>query len=177
MKQVLIVVSLLFWNASISVAAEPSAMKLHDSPQPLPSLAFTDQEETPLTLEVWRGKVVLLNIWATWCGPCRREMPTLDHLQAVLGSDRFEVVALSIDRAGVGVVRDFFNEIEIRNLEIFIDESGTAARDLQIFGLPATILISPEGEELGRLIGPAEWDTLEMIDFFEAMIRKHQGRE
>ena len=177
MKQFLIAISLMFLSATVATAAEPGAMKLHSSPQPLPSLAFTDETGTPLTLKAWRGKVVLLNIWATWCGPCRAEMPTLDRLQASLGGDRFAVGALSIDRAGVGVVRDFFNEIEIRNLEIFIDENGTAARDLQIFGLPATILISPEGEELGRLIGPAEWDTPEVIDFFEATIRKHQERE
>jgi len=154
-------------------AAEPVSIPLHDTPRPLPGLAFTDGEGQPRTLADFRGKVVLLNIWATWCGPCRREMPTLDRLQARLGGEDFEVVALSIDRAGIGVVREFFDEIDIKHLRIFIDESGRAARDLKIFGLPATLVIGPDGSELGRLVGPAEWDTTEMIAFFETVIAEH----
>ena len=119
---------------------------------------------------------MLLNIWATWCGPCRAEMPTLDRLQARLGSDRFEVIALSIDRAGVGVVAEFFEEIGIEHLRIFIDESGGAARDLKVFGLPATLLIGRDGRELGRLVGPAEWDTPEMTAFLETLIANQQER-
>lgn len=157
-------------------AAEPVSIPLHETPRPLPGLTFTDGEGQPRTLADFRGKVLLLNIWATWCGPCRREMPTLDRLQARLGGDRFEVVALSIDRAGIGVVRVFFDEIDIEHLRIFIDESGRAARDLKIFGLPATLLIGRDGRELGRLVGPAEWDTPEMIDFFETVIAEHTGK-
>lgn len=157
-------------------AAEPVGVPLHETSRPLPVLAFTDAEGRPRTLADFRGKMVLLNIWATWCGPCRREMPTLDRLQARLGGDRFEVIALSIDRAGIGVVRAFFDEIDIENLRIFIDESGRAARDLKILGLPATLLIGRDGRELGRLVGPAEWDTPEMIAFFETVIAKHTGK-
>lgn len=157
-------------------AAEPPAMPLHDTPRPVPEVAFTDGEGEPLTLDAWRGKIVLLNIWATWCGPCREEMPTLDRLQARLGGDRFEVVALSIDRAGVSVVAEFFEEIGIEHLRTFIDDSGKAARDLKVFGLPATLLIGRDGQELGRLVGPAEWDTPEMIAFLKAVIANQQER-
>lgn len=157
-------------------AAEPVTIPLHETPRPLPGLAFTDGEDRPRTLADFRDKLVLLNIWATWCGPCRREMPTLDRLQARLGGDRFEVVALSVDRAGTGVVRVFFDEIDIKHLRIFIDASGRVARDLKIFGLPATLLIGRDGRELGRLVGPAEWDTPEMIAFFETVIAEHTGK-
>jgi thiol-disulfide isomerase/thioredoxin len=159
------------------VSAEQSTMPLHERPQPLPPIAFTDESGRPLTLDDWRGKVVLLNVWATWCGPCRAEMPTLDRLQAELGGDRFEVVALSIDRAGVGVVRKFFDEIGIEHLRIFVDDTMKISRDLKIFGLPATLLIGPDGRELGRLIGPAEWDAPDMIAFFRTTITNDKQRK
>ena len=170
MKTIAIALFGLFLSLAGVAAAEPGTMPLHEASQPLPPIAFADESGNPLTLDAWRGKVVLLNVWATWCGPCRREMPTLDRLQARLGGDRFEVVALSIDRAGVGVVRRFFEEIGIGHLRIVIDESGRAARDIGVFGLPATILVGPDGRELGRFVGPAEWDTPEMIAFFETII-------
>lgn len=151
-------------------------MPMHDTPRAVPEIAFTDGEGEPLTLDAWRGKIVLLNVWATWCGPCRAEMPTLDRLQARLGGDRFEVVALSIDRAGVRVVAKFFEKIGIKHLRIFIDDSGKAARDLKVVGLPATLLIGRDGRELGRLVGPAEWDTPEMIAFIETVIANQQER-
>mgnify|MGYP003661775318 FL=1 len=103
-------------------------------------------------------------------------MPTLDRLQAHLGGDRFEVVALSIDRAGVSVVAEFFEEIGIEHLRTFIDDSGKAARDLKVFGLPATLLIGRDGRELGRLVGPAEWDTPEMIALLKTVIGNQQER-
>lgn len=162
---------------SVTTAAEPIAVPLHDTPQPLPDIAFANERGDALTLDRWRGKIVLLNVWATWCGPCREEMPTLDRLQASLGGKHFDVVALSIDRGGVGVVRRFFDEIGIKHLGIFIDETMKASRDLRILGLPATLLIGPNGQELGRLIGPAEWDTPEMIAFFETVIANHTRKE
>jgi thiol-disulfide isomerase/thioredoxin len=161
-------------GVAIAPASASTSIPLHETPKPVPEISFHDEQGNALTLEAWRGKIVALNIWATWCGPCRAEMPTLDRLQGLLGGDRFDVIALSIDRAGVGVVRRFFNEIGIELLAIFIDDTGRSARDLKVFGLPATIILGPEGRELGRLVGPAEWDTPEMFDFFMALIANHQ---
>ena len=152
-------------------AEEPATMILHEEAQPVPELAFTDEHGGRRTLEDWRGKVGLLNVWATWCAPCRAEMPTLDRLQQRLGGEGFEVVALSVDRAGAGVVRKFFDEIGVK-LSVFIDQDGTAIRSLGLFGLPSTLLIDPDGNELGRLAGPAEWDTPEMVSFFEGIIER-----
>lgn len=158
--------ALVFSTAAMAQA--PVAVPLHETPLPIPKISFFDEGGNSIALDRWHCKVLLLNGWATWCGPCRHEMPTLDRLQATLGSERFAVVALSIDRAGAGVVRNFFDEVGIRHLDIFIDETMKTARDLSIFGLPGSLLIGPDGRELGRLIGPAEWDTSEMVSFLKA---------
>jgi thiol-disulfide isomerase/thioredoxin len=158
-------------------ATESGPMPLHEKPPPVPAIAFTDEAGNALTLEDWRARVVLLNIWATWCAPCRAEMPTLDRLQATVGSEQFEVLALSIDRAGVGAVRSFFDEIGIAHLRLFIDKTMKTSRDLGILGLPATLLIGPDSRELGRLLGPAEWDAPEMIAFLERVIADTTGKE
>jgi thiol-disulfide isomerase/thioredoxin len=121
-------------------------------------------------MEDFRGKVILVNVWATWCVPCREEMPTLDALQAELGSDRFEVVALSIDRAGSPVVRRFYDEIGVTNLEMYVDKTMLSATALRTVGLPTTILIDAQGQELGRLVGPAEWDDPDMVSFLRDFI-------
>lgn len=154
-----------------SFAGETSQkFAIYETPKSLPEIRFEDGDGQPGTLTDFRGKVVLLNIWATWCIPCRKEMPTLDRLQAELGGPDFEVVALSIDRAGPGVVRKFFGEIGIEHLALYIDASGKAMFTLGVVGLPTTLLIDHEGREVGRLIGPAEWDSPEMTAFIRARI-------
>lgn len=140
---------------------------MHEAPRPLPEIKFEDGNAEALTLADLRGRTVLLNIWATWCVPCREEMPTLDALEAELGGPAFEVVPLSVDRAGPEVVRRFYAEIGIEHLGLYIDASMRASFDLQAPGLPTTLLIDSDGQELGRLVGPAEWDTPEMIAFLK----------
>ena len=147
--------------------ASSRSFVMHEAPRPLPEITFEDGNGEALTLADLRGKTVLLNIWATWCVPCREEMPTLDALEADLGGPGFEVVPLSVDRAGAEVVRKFYAEIGIEHLGLYIDASMRASFDLQAPGLPTTLLIDSEGRELGRLVGPAEWDTPEMIAFLK----------
>lgn len=136
---------------------------LLDPPRPLPELRFVDSEGRPLTLADFRGKVILLNIWATWCIPCLREMPTLDRLQAKLGGPRFEVVVLSIDIGGIPVVEKFYRALKLDSLGIYVDKTLRVQRDLGIVGIPTTLLIDRQGREIGRLAGPAEWDSKEAI--------------
>lgn len=150
-----------------AAAASSRSFVIHETPRPLPEIKFEDGNGEALTLADLRGKTVLLNIWATWCVPCREEMPTLDALEAELGGPAFEVVPLSVDRAGPEVVRKFYAEIGIVHLGLYIDASMRASFDLQAPGLPTTLLIDSEGRELGRLVGPAEWDTPEMIAFLK----------
>jgi len=152
----------------------PRNFDLHDTPKTLPEVRFQDADGKSRTFADFKGKIVLLNIWATWCGPCRREMPTLDRLQGKLGGPGFEVLALSIDRGGPKVVRKFFSEINIRNLALYIDPSAKAGHALKVVGLPVTLLLDHQGREIGRLVGPAEWDTPEMITFFRDIIAKYK---
>jgi len=162
----------LMWPAA---AEPPQNFVLRDAPAPVPELRFTDGEGTPRTLANFRGKVVLLNVWATWCLPCRKEMPTLDRLRAALGGPDFEVVALSIDRSGPEVVKKFYAEIGIQNLAIYIDTSSQVGFALATVGLPVTLLIDHQGQELGRLVGPAEWDAPDMVAFLKSVIAQEHG--
>jgi thiol-disulfide isomerase/thioredoxin len=128
-------------------------------PVDLADVSFDDEAGTKKSLADFKGKVVLLNLWATWCLPCRHEMPSLDRLQREMGSDQFEVVALSLDRAGKDAARKFFDEIKVANLKLYIDPTMKAGNGLRAVGMPTTILIGKDGKELGRLPGPAEWDS------------------
>ena len=150
----------------------PQNFVLYDAPTPSPGLTFYNGAGKKIQLADFRGKVVLLNIWATWCGPCRREMPTLDRLQVKLGGPAFEVVALSIDRAGPNAVRRFYREIGIKNLDLYIDSTGETllALSLSTVGIPTTLLIDPDGQTAGHLLGPAVWDTPNMVAFLKRQI-------
>lgn len=135
------------------------AFTFHEQPEPVPELQFVDGAGRAMTLADFKGKTVLLNLWATWCVPCREEMPSLDRLQANLGSPEFEVVPLSIDSGGLAVAKAFYQELGLTTLAVYADESGKAAQQLSAVGIPTTLLINREGQEVGRLVGPAEWDA------------------
>jgi thiol-disulfide isomerase/thioredoxin len=153
-------------NGEQKTAAEPAGAVSElagfvkkKAPEDLPEFTFVDGTGATRTLKDFKGKTVLLNLWATWCGPCRKEMPSLDRLQKALGSDKFEVIALSLDRAGPEAAKKFLDEIKVEALRLYIDSSMKAGNALKALGMPTTILIDPEGREVGRLPGPAEWDT------------------
>lgn len=133
---------------------------------------FVDGDGRRMSLAHFQGREILLNLWATWCGPCREEMPTLDRLQSRLGSTDFEVVALSIDTGGLDVVRDFYDELGLEALQIYVDPSGSAAVNLNVLGLPSTILLDREGREVGRYVGPAEWDSEIVVEAIQALRRR-----
>lgn len=146
-------------TAAVTAIGEGEVLRLLREPRLLPEIQFADGDGHPTWLSKHRGKVILLNIWATWCAPCRKEMPTLDRLQASLGGPDFEVIALSIDRDGLSAVRAFYSQTGIRYLHMYTDESGHAMSDLGVAAIPTTLLIDPGGNEIGRKIGPAEWDS------------------
>lgn len=136
-----------------------AAFVFKKEPEPLPEFTFVDGTGAERSLKDWEGKVVLLNLWATWCAPCRKEMPALDRLQQALGSDEFEVVALSVDRGGAEASKKFLDQINIEALKLYVDPTARATSQLKAIGLPATLLIDAQGREIGRLTGPAEWDS------------------
>ena len=139
-------------------------------PKPVPALTFFDGDGNEVSLADFRGKVVVLNLWATWCAPCRREMPSLDRLQAALGDQGLEVIALSLDRGDVAKVREFFDELGLSNLAIYHDPEARAGRELGAPGLPTTLMIDRDGREVGRLLGPAEWDSDAAIAVIKSLL-------
>ena len=151
-----------------------AGLTIWPTPKPVAEVEFSDGEGKRRTLGDFEGKIVLLNIWATWCAPCREEMPTLDRLQERLGGKDFQVLALSVDPDGTQLVRDFYTEIGIRHLELYIDERAQANRDLGAYGLPATLLLDRQGRELGRKLGAAEWDSPEVIDYLRELMTAPQ---
>lgn len=171
------VVALAFITGATIAIAQDALQKfvLHDAPKPLPDISFQEGNGKARSLHDFRGRFVLLNIWASWCVPCRKEMPMLDRLQAALGGPDFEVAALSVDRAGLDVVAKFYREVSVENLAMYIDSSGKAATTLGAVGLPTTLLIDRNGSEIGRLVGPAEWDAPEMIAFIRSRLTKQTG--
>ena len=139
-------------------------------PLDLGEVSFVDGEGVAKSLSDWRGKVVLLNIWATWCVPCREEMATLDKLEAALGGKDFQVVAVNIDRGGADKPKSFLAETGATHLSLYTDPSGKLFSKLKAVGMPTTLLIDREGHEIGRLVGPANWDSPEALALIKAAI-------
>jgi copper(I)-binding protein/thiol-disulfide isomerase/thioredoxin len=160
---------------SAAMQAKSTSLTLHPQPRSLPPLRFADGAAAPTSLAAFRGKFVLLNVWATWCTPCREEMPTLDRLQATLGGPDFEVVALSIDQGGMPVVQDFFRQIGIKRLHPYMDQFGETTSVLGVVGLPLTLLIDRQGREIARKLGPAVWDAPQIVELIRSRLGTPAG--
>ena len=162
-------------SSGTPITATPSnkefSLSVLEPPRPLPGLTFVDGEGEGMTLKAFEGQFVLLNIWATWCVPCREEMPSLDRLQARLGGPDFVVVPLSIDREGLPAVKAFYEELGLKALGIYVDQSGRASGKLGAAGIPTTLLVDREGREIGRKVGPAEWDSDEVVTALQLYVK------
>ncbi len=157
------------FDAGAQDAARPplrGAMRdfvLRPTPAPVPEIRFLDRDEQERTLDDFRGRVVLLNFWATWCAPCVEEMPSLERLQAALAGQKFLVLPVSQDRAGLPLVREFYREHALTGLAMFADRSSSAGRSFKLRGLPTSVLLDQDGRELGRFEGSADWSSQEAI--------------
>ena len=139
-------------------------------PKPMPDLEFLDADDKPLRLANLTGKARLINLWATWCGPCVKEMPSLDRLQAAMPRDKFVVLPISLDGPSKPKVAPFYKKQDLANLGIYYDKGKKAMSVLGVSLLPTSILVDPAGRELGRLEGDADWDTPEGIALMKAAI-------
>jgi thiol-disulfide isomerase/thioredoxin len=147
-----------------------AAFLVTDPRKDIAPFTFKDAEGKDRSLAEFKGKVVLLNLWATWCAPCRKEMPDLARLQKELGGPDFEVLALSIDRKGLEASAAFLKETGAENLALYTDIESKSLAALQALGLPATILIGRDGKEAGRLLGPANWASEEAKALIKAVM-------
>ncbi|MCW5731363.1 MAG: TlpA family protein disulfide reductase [Alphaproteobacteria bacterium] len=138
--------------------------------KPVAAAPFKDEQDRNIDLGAFRGKVVLVNLWATWCVPCRAEMPALDRLQQELGGADFEVVAVAQERAGPDKARAFLAEVGAGHLRLYIDQTMKSARAWGAVGLPTTFLLDRQGREIGRLVGAAEWDAPEALALIRALM-------
>jgi thiol-disulfide isomerase/thioredoxin len=140
-----------------------------DPPRRLPPIRFADAGGRQLSLRDFQDRVVLLDLWATWCAPCRNEMPALDRLQGELGGHGFAVVPVSIDGTGINAVEPFYRELGIERLGIYLDPLGRGTSGLDVPGLPTTLLVDRDGRLVARQEGGARWDSPEMV----ARIRRY----
>jgi thiol-disulfide isomerase/thioredoxin len=155
---------------------EVAAVAVATAPRHLPELAFRDAEGRARSLAEWRGRTVLFNLWATWCVPCRKEMPALEALQARLGGPAFEVVAVNIDTRDPDKPKAWLAEVGIKNLAYYADPQAKVFQDLKAagkaFGMPTTLLVDPAGCELATLAGPAEWASEDAVRLVAAAMGK-----
>ena len=165
-------------NAAAKIAplvhGEVAALAVAQRPFHVPDLAFKDAQNHDRTLADWRGRTVLFNLWATWCVPCRREMPALDALQAKLGGPHFEVVAVNIDTRNPEKPLAFLKEVGVSHLAYYADPSAMVFENLKTagkaFGMPTTVLVDRSGCEIGNMAGPAEWSSDDGVKLVSAAI-------
>jgi thiol-disulfide isomerase/thioredoxin len=157
---------------------EVAALAVTHTPFMVPDLTFKDAAGHERKLADWGGRTVLLNLWATWCVPCRKEMPALDALQGDLGSDKFEVVAINIDTRNAEKPMAFLKEAGVKHLAFYADQSAKVFTELKqagkAFGMPTTLIVDRNGCEIGAMAGPAEWSSPEGVKLVTAAIASPQ---
>ena len=154
---------------------EVAALTMATTPLRLPDLAFEDAEGKPRKLSDWRGKTLLVNLWATWCVPCRKEMPALDALQAKLGGKDFEVVAINIDTRDPDKPKNFLKDANLTRLGYFPDQKAKVFQDLKsvgrALGMPTSLLVDGQGCEIANIAGPAEWASDDAVKLIKAAVQ------
>ena len=165
----LVVMALTASTGVTSIAAElPHGLVQPKERVPFPNIPFLDEHGTTKTIAFFRGKVVVLNFWATWCPPCVKEIPSLQRLEQRLPREAYAVLAISQDKGGVAVVKTFLQRIGATDFPLYVDPKGQLYRDLGIRGLPTTIVVGNDGFVEARMEGPAEWDKDEFISYLLA---------
>jgi thiol-disulfide isomerase/thioredoxin len=172
-----IAAAVFFWPASerhasaaAHVVGEMQNFRLAPTTMPRPPAAWTDGKGKKVTLADFQGKVVLFNYYASWCAPCRRELPGISHLQAKLAGKGFTVVALNIDRGGAKVARRMLRQLKVDNLDLHLDPKGASGRILGLRAMPTTYLFDRQGREVGKLEGIAEWDSPDAVKLIQYFI-------
>jgi thiol-disulfide isomerase/thioredoxin len=153
-------------------AIPPMRPSDHDGRKTVPTIVFKDEKGATVDLSGFRGKVVLLDFWATWCVPCRKEMPSLDRLQERLGAKGLVVVPVAIDAKGMPAVEDFYRELDIRRLAKYADDTRESAAAIGLTGVPATIALDRQGREAFRVEGALDWNGLAVTTRLETLLNE-----
>jgi thiol-disulfide isomerase/thioredoxin len=155
-----------------ATAGETAELVLSAAAKDLPAITFSDQNGQALGLDAFRGKVVVLDFWATWCAPCRTEFPSLDRLQGEMGGKDVVVVAVSLDRGGMKAIDRFYDQMHVAHLDKFVDTDGDSARRLGVFGLPTTLVLDRSGREVARVEGEVAWDSPAVAHVLDGLLGK-----
>ena len=161
--------------SGVELAGDMRKLVVHEAPEAVPDLTFETPDGETVALSDYAGKPVLLNFWATWCAPCREEMPALSALQADMGGADFEVVTIATGRNPPPAMQTFFEEIGVDNLPLHRDPKSALARQMAVLGLPVTVLINPEGQEVARITGDVDWSSENARAVLAAAIGGEEG--
>ncbi len=175
MRKVLIVIYTALLMGANAAHADVSALRTGDmlklnlvEPATLPDVPILDGDGAEHSLSQWQGQWVVLNFWATWCAPCRHEMPSLGRLQAAMPA--LVVLPVATGRNSVDGITRFYDEAGVANLPVLLDPKSELARNMAVMGLPVTVIVNPQGQEVARLIGDAEWDSADAQAILQAMM-------
>ncbi len=161
----IVVAAAVFVAIRLSVVSVPTTFERPQGERSAPKTAFVDEGGTEVSLDAFRGKIVILNLWATWCHPCMKEMPSLDRLGARLPTEKFSVVAVNEDNGGAAVAKPVLERLGVRGLAFYADPGGRLSRDLGVRGFPTTVLIGRDGDLLGKREGAVEWDQQGLVSY------------
>lgn len=162
-------------DLSAYLTGEMRGLVIHEAPVAASGLPFLRVDDSEGSLADYAGQIVVLNFWATWCAPCREEMPSLQNLQTALGGEDFTVVTLATGRNPPQAIRRFFEEIGVSDLQQYRDINQQIAREMGVFGLPITVILNRDGHEIARLRGDAHWDSPEALALVRAVIDQPEG--
>ena len=173
--------ALLFALSVASAAEQEKPPKIGEfipasPPQPAPELSFTDLDGKAASLADFKGKLLVLNLWATWCHPCLEEMPSLEQLQVNI-PDKLVVAAVSEDRGGKKIVEPFLDKLGLKKVKIYLDPKSDVGHAFEVRGLPTSIVIDTDGKVVGKIEGPADWDSYEMRDVLKPFLPKNPGKD
>ena len=152
-------------------AGDMKKLAVHKTPRAVPDAAFLDESGAEKRLSDWKGGLTVVNLWATWCGPCRKEMPALDALKAELAAEGIAVIALNTERKGLIKARRFYEKEGIAHLEVLVDPKNALPRRLGVIGYPVTLVLDPAGREVARLQGDADWHAPEALAILRHLAR------
>jgi thiol-disulfide isomerase/thioredoxin len=170
-----VLLTVLYWIAPVSVHAPPQSLaplRLTEPAKPVPDMVFTGAGGKLHSLRDFKGKLVLLNLWAPWCGPCVKELPALAALEKALPGERFTVVAVDVGREGQGEAAAFLKAHGAQALDAYVDSNASLYRAFGGYGLPVSVLIDAEGNEIARAEGPAEWSDPDSVAWIKAMAER-----